>query len=282
MTIAFTGTVIGMLFAKGLDNEAIFILAIFLLLMGVIFHFTLGQAGFYASLSINSIGIGMLLTAILQHFEVFPELRELLLSFCILLAIYIAIIYLSSIEDGDLNSKWYGIGIFVTIISYIIISYIFVNVDILLIKIIFTMQHVGVFYMIAMWATGYETEKLLRNCSIASFSLLAITAVVALLVLSDGKMKFNSASSVGSRRNPARYHHHHRTSNAFLYGSALSNNNRNDRYDNEPVHKSDEKDEVYPNENIENTKEVIDKKTKEEIEEENKKSQEYDLNEWDM
>lgn len=277
LAIAFAGTALGMIFGIGLEIELQFFLVIILLIFGVIGHFAWENVGYYIALSLDSIGIGILFTVILTEIGLTPIIGNILIAAVIVLAIYIALVYMANMVVYD--ASLYGLSIFVSLALYILFGILALDMDSHLFDLIYTLQHVGLFYFIAMWITGENTYDLLRNCSIASFSLLAIAAVVALIALSDGKLKLGGITASGSsaRRTAHSHHHHHyhhRTSNWFLYSAMYDRN----RYNNKrTVQYNVENQEVYPENQSVKDKEIYVDSTKNK-----EKKKDYDENEWDL
>ncbi len=183
LLIAYLGAMVGFLFSNNLDSYSRIVIAVGLLIFGMFGHLTKVIIGFFVSITLNSIGMGVLLMIYADYAEVTLSNISVLIGTLIMLVLYEAVAALASAKLGKnigfLLSIIIILGSYFTFVSIALDS----NSDIL--TSMMYMQHIGILFMIAMWVTGKNTEKLLRNCSIASFALLAIAIVIGILILAS-------------------------------------------------------------------------------------------------
>ena len=220
----------GMLVSMSWANGDRLALAFIVFVFGLMCHFWKGTFGFYFSIGLNSLGLGLALNVIMEYFEVNFHHEYILFAVGVSLFIYIALVYLASMKwarnTGFYLSFWGMFGLYIVLLV-ILSEY---NND--LTKFLYAIFHLGALYIIAMFYTGAQTELLLRNSSVASFAILAVVIVVAFVALiaqaggDDLKLGGKSGSKGSTSRRGSYYHRHRYHAGDYLWYSTMYGNGR--------------------------------------------------------
>ncbi len=210
MIFGYIGVSIGVVLTLGATLEVQITVALFTVLIGVFGHFTKSEAGYYASIGFNSIGIGALFSAMFAYINIEPSIQSILMTTAISLLIFVVLVYISCI--GARKGSFYLLGIAATVVGYIIVINVMSTYQDDVTYLLFIFYHVGFILMGAMWIAGNFTEDIIKYCSIATFSIFVLAAIVLLLFVlaqasgssSKSKSKSGGLSFLGKRSNVRR------------------------------------------------------------------------------